>query len=142
MMKKACVIVFALLLGGCSSGNDKAVEKSGTGTYTNSKGEVTTAKVKVEGDTITEVKIDETAKDKEKTKRELGNDYNMKQASGIGKEWYEQVDFLENYIVKHGVDSIELNDDGTADNDDVEAGCTITIDGFLKAVEDAKANAK
>lgn len=141
-MKKAWLIVCALLFAGCSSGNDKAVEMSGTGTYTNNKGETTTAEIKLEGDKLTKVSIDETAKDKDKTKKELGADYNMKQASSIGKEWNEQIEFLEKYLMKHGVDSIELDDEGKAENDDVKAGCTITIDGFLKAVKDAEQSAK
>lgn len=33
-----------------------------------------------------------------KSKRELGDAYNMKPASPIGKEWYEQIDYLEKYL--------------------------------------------
>lgn len=66
----------------------------------------------------------------------------MKQASKIGKEWYEQIDFLEKYIEKKGVDSIKLNKEGKAENNDVTSGCTIRIDGFLKAVKEAEKNAK
>lgn len=32
------------------------------------------------------------------TKKELGDDYGLKAASGIGKEWYEQIDALEEWM--------------------------------------------
>lgn len=141
MKKTICLALCALMFAGCSS-NSKADVKEGKGTYTNDKGEVTTAKVKMKNNDIEEVDIDETAQGKEKSKKELGNDYQMKQASKIGKEWYEQIDFLEKYIEKKGVGSIKLNKEGKAENNDVISGCTIRIDGFLKAVKEAEKNAK
>ncbi len=33
------------------------------------------------------------------TKKELGDNYGMREASPIGKEWYEQIDALEEYMV-------------------------------------------
>ena len=136
MKKVICLTLCALMFAGCSS-NSKADIKEGKATYTNDKGEVTTAKVKLKnGD------LDETAQGKDKSKKALGNDYQMKQASKIGKEWYEQIDFLEKYIEKKGVDSIKLNKEGKAENNDVTSGCTIRIDGFLKAVKEAEKNAK
>ncbi len=41
-----------------------------------------------------------------KSKRELGDSYNMKAASPIGKEWYEQVNSLESYLVGKNIDEI------------------------------------
>lgn len=139
MRKDVYIIALcALMLGGCGK---KAEIKEGSATYTNDKGEVTYAKVKLKDGRLSEVEIDETANGKDKTKKELGNAYEMKQASKIGKEWYQQIDFLENYIVKNGVDTIKLNKEGKAENSDVTTGCTIRIDGFLKAVRDAEKNA-
>ena len=40
----------------------------------------------------------------------------MKTASGIGKEWNEQVKFFENYVAKHGIEKLELKDNGKAAN--------------------------
>ncbi len=40
------------------------------------------------------------------SKRELGDDYNMKAASGIGKEWYEQIDTLEKWLVGRDVNTV------------------------------------
>lgn len=132
MMKKALIVTLLFLLCGCTA--SAVVEKEGS--VTSSKGETTTAKVKFDGEKIKEVELDETTGDT--TKKTLGADYHMKDASTIGKEWNEQVKFLEIYIEKNGVDKIELNDEGKAINEDIRTGCTISIDGFLKAIENAK----
>ena len=33
------------------------------------------------------------------SKKEMGNDYGMKAASGIGKEWYQQIESLEKWLI-------------------------------------------
>lgn len=140
-MKKLCVLAaIAVMLCGCSS--KEVEEKKGTGTYTNDSGEITTAKVEIKNGKIDDVDIDETAKGKDKTKKELGDDYNMKQASPIKKEWDEQVAYFEKYVEKNGIDKIKVNGDGKAENEDVKSGCTIAVDGFIKAIKDAQKNAK
>lgn len=50
--------------------------------------------------------------------------------------------FFENYVAKHGIEKLELKDNGKAANADVISGCTISVEGFVKAIADAKANAK
>lgn len=87
---------------------------------------------KMKSITIDEIDPDGNSK-KEKS------DY-MKDASGIGKEWNEQVQFLEQYIMDHGVDSIEVDKDGYAVNEDLKSGCTIKISSFLDAVKNAEKN--
>ena len=139
MKKQVMMLGLSVLLCGCGG---KSVEKEGTGTYTNDSGEKTTARVKLKNDKSAEVEIDETAKGKDKTKKELGEDYGMKQASPIKKEWNEQIAFFEKYVEKHGIDKIKLNQDGKAENNDVRSGCTISVDGFIKAIQDAEKNAK
>ena len=59
-----------------------------------------------------------------------------------GAEWFEQVKFLEDYIVANGVDGIELGEDGKATNEDVLTGCTINIKPYVEAVKAAKDSAK
>lgn len=135
-MKKIGLFALLFCLCGCGSSQKKEAE----GTYTNTKGETTTALVKWDGDKIKEVEIDETTGDT--TKKKEGANYNMIVASSIGKEWNEQVAFLENYIKSNGTEKIELNDEGKATNEDIMTGCTISIDGFLKAIDDAKAKAE
>lgn len=134
-MKNIMFAALLVCLCACSSS-----VKEGTGTHTNTKGEVTTVNLKMDGDNIKEVEIDETTGDT--TKKKLGPEYHMKQASTIGKEWNEQVQYLEQYIQKNGIDKIQLNDEGKATNEDVLTGCTIAIDGFLDAIQGAMDNAK
>ena len=76
-----------------------AVQKmEGSAQVTQDNGEITTAKVILKDNKIQEVSIDETVADVDKTKKQLQNSYGMKQASSIGKEWYEQVLFFEDYV--------------------------------------------
>lgn len=154
-MKKllASLFVASVLLAGCG-GNDSSSVKTGEGTATSeSHGDTltTTAKVEMDGDKFTKVEIDETYKDEkgnDTTKKTLGADYKMKDTSAKmgkiegGAEWFEQVKFLEDYIVKNGVDGIELGEDGKATNEDVLTGCTINIKPYIEAVKAAKDNAK
>ena len=86
---------------------------------------------------MTAVELDETTEDT--TKKTLGDAYDMKPASAIGKNWNEQIAFLETYIVTNGIDQIRLNEEGKAENEDILTGCTISIDSYLKAVQDAQA---
>ena len=43
-----------------------------------------------------------------RSKRELGNEYGMKAASGIGKEWFEQINSIESWLV--GKNIAEISD--------------------------------
>ena len=140
MKKLLCIAAAAMILAGCSSSPKTT---TGEGTFTSSKGLVTTAKVTMEGDKIKSVEIDETY-DKEgtTTKKAKGADYNMKGASKIGKEWNEQIASLEKYIVEKGIKAVKLDDAGYPSEEDVKSSCTINIAGYVKAVEEAINNAK
>lgn len=75
-----------------------------------------------------------------KTKTELKEAYNMKGASGIGKEWYEQVAALEEYCKGKTADDIAkiaVNDEGKPTGTDLNSGCTIVVTQFQKAIADA-----
>lgn len=132
-MKKIIVIILLCCLCACSS-----PIKEGKGTYTSAKGEQTNANIKMQKETIKEVELDETYQDT--TKKTLGTDYHMKDAGAIGKEWDEQVRFLEKYIEKNGIQNIQLDEEGKAVNEDIRSGCTISIDKFIKAIQDAQKN--
>lgn len=138
-MKKLGLLLAVFALAACSSG---AKTTSGEGTSTNDKGDVTTAKVTLEDGKITKVEIDTLQKDAEKTKKELGADYGMKVASSIGKEWNEQIESLEKYIVANGVDAIKIDEKGYPSEDDVKAGCTMKVNGYIEAVNNAVKAAK
>ncbi len=69
------------------------------------------------------------------TKRELGDDLNMKAASSIQKEWYEQADAFAGYIVGKSADEITgvADDSGKVTEGLVKAGCTINVSAMIKA---------
>lgn len=78
-----------------------------------------------------------------KTKKELGDDYGMKSASGIGLEWYEQVENLQKYLSGKStaeLDGIPLTD-GKATDADLSSGCTIAVTDMLKNVQKAMKSA-
>lgn len=84
----------------------------------------------------------------DKTKEERGTDYNMKGASPIGKEWDEQAVAFEEYCkgkTPEEVAKVETMDyhggKAAKEGTDLAAGCTITIDSFLAAVDKAAKNA-
>ncbi len=130
-MKIITLILCVFLLWGCSSTSSEEY----TGTYTSAKGEITTAKVTLKGDEITALELDETTNGK--SKKAMGDAYDMTPASSIGKNWNEQVAFLENYIIKHGIQDIQINEEGKGENEDIRVGCTISIESYLKAIQNA-----
>lgn len=78
-----------------------------------------------------------------RTKLAKKEDYNMKAASPIQKEWYEQVAAFEAWAkgktageVKAGVDA-----EGNPTDADLKAGCTIKANGFTEVVAKAMASA-
>lgn len=64
-----------------------------------------------------------------KSKKELQGDYNMKGASPIGKEWFEQAAAFEAWCIGKTADEIKacVGDDMKPSDADLKAGCTITI---------------
>ena len=79
------------------------------------------------------------------SKKELKEGYGMKGASGIGKEWYEQIAALEEYAVGKTpaeVTGMKLTDKGAAGVEELASSCTIGVGDFFKALTAAAANAK
>lgn len=68
-----------------------------------------------------------------KSKKELGDDYAMKSASPIGKEWYEQAAAYEQWCIGKTADEIKgcYGEDMSASDADLKAGCTITISAIV-----------
>lgn len=93
----------------------------------------------VKGDEIVKFNIDElqSGEDKEndnfhwntKTKKALKEDYNMKPASPIGKEWYEQAYAIEQYFINESISSVLLDSKGYVQN---IAGATMVADTYIK----------
>ena len=74
------------------------------------------------------------------TKKTLGDAYNMKPASEVGKEWFEQVNLIEAKVVENqNITFITLNEDGKTD---AIAGVTMKVDALYKALENALNQAK
>lgn len=143
-MKKqlfAALAAASMLFAGCSSSSSTASSAAADGETTNTAyvdhdgAEISATVTKKDGK-ITGVTLDEVTEDGD-SKKDLGDDYGMKARSGIGKEWYEQIEFLENYIVENGVDAVKLDADGYAENEDVRSGCTINIKSFMEAIDEA-----
>lgn len=141
----AAAAVAAMIFAGCSSNEDTTKESASAGDKTETAyvttddgGEVSASVTKDAEGKVTGVAIDQTQEDGS-SKKELKEEYGMKDASPIKKEWYEQIEFLENYIIENGVDSVKLNDEGYAENEDVKSGCTIYLGDIMKAVDEANA---
>ncbi|MBQ1640567.1 MAG: hypothetical protein II571_07845 [Lachnospiraceae bacterium] len=77
------------------------------------------------------------------SKRELGDDYGMKKASSIGKEWYEQADAFAAWAV--GKTAADISgmaiSEGYAGDADLAASVSIHVTGFQAAVLEAMNNA-
>jgi hypothetical protein len=82
------------------------------------------------------------ANDGFKTKYEQGKDYNMVAYGGAAKEWFEQADAFEAFVIGKTLTEIKaLVAEGNKGNADViGAGCTIMIHEYVGAIEKAFAN--
>lgn len=79
-----------------------------------------------------------------KTKKELGADYGMVGASGIGKEWFEQIAAVEDYMIgktPEEVAATPLDESGVTTDADLLTGATVKLNGYLAAVANAVENA-
>ncbi len=73
-----------------------------------------------------------------KTKNELGDEYGMKKASKIGKEWFEQAAAFAEYSVGKTADEVSK----LAEEADLVSSVTVGIEGFQQVIEKAATNAK
>ncbi|MBE5756956.1 MAG: hypothetical protein E7342_04055 [Clostridiales bacterium] len=106
------------------------------------------AAVILEDDKIIAVELDTAAytnKDGEtltdlRTKGEKKDDYGM--ATAAKGNWYVQVEFFKGLVIGKTIDEVKalMASDGYG-TDVVKAGCTILIDGFVGAIENAVKNA-
>lgn len=78
-------------------------------------------------------------------KQERGEEYGMKKASTIGKEWGEQATAFADYVTGKTIDEvkgIKVSEEGTPADKDLSASVTVHIGDFISAVEKAVNNAK
>lgn len=140
MKKLSALLLMALVIAGCGSNDAKEVSGEGTAAV-GENGDKVSVSLTMKGDEVVDISIDETKEGK--SKKEQKYDYNMKDASGIQKEWFEQIEFLEDYIKENGIDAVELDKKtGKPTGDDVLAGCTINLTTIMEAVNNAAENAK
>ncbi|HEY4390976.1 MAG TPA: hypothetical protein VGN02_06475 [Paenibacillus sp.] len=107
------------------------------------KVEIDNAQSKIEYDKDMQVTSDLNADNK--TKVELGEDYGMKKASSIGKEWYEQAKALGDWMVGKSIDEIKAmktkaKDDhhpAVPDEADLASTVTINVSDFIAGVTEA-----
>lgn len=79
------------------------------------------------------------------SKQVLKENYGMKKASAIGKEWYEQADAFSAYVVGKTADEVKgisVSDEGYATDADLTSSVTVHIGPFITVTEKAVANAK
>ncbi|MGI6366089.1 MAG: hypothetical protein ACOX2G_10275 [Bacillota bacterium] len=104
---------------------------------------IDTAQVRIAFDADGKVTSDKTAE--LKTKKELGYDYNMKDRSEIGKEWFEQIEALEDWMKGKAVGEIvtlkvkerDANHKHVPDVPELTSSVTITVEHYLAAVQEA-----
>lgn len=84
-----------------------------------------------------------------KTKKELGSAYGMKKASGLGRDWHEEIADLEKWMVGKTADQIKNmkvkeveGKKGIPDETDLTSKVTISVGDYQAAVLKAIANAK
>lgn len=84
-----------------------------------------------------------------KTKIEKGADYGMVKASGIGKEWFEQIAAFEAYAVGKTVEELtsmpvyerDASHPAVPDVEELKTSVTINVGDYLAALTKAAANA-
>lgn len=78
------------------------------------------------------------------SKKELGDNYNMRGASPIGKEWYEQAEALEKYVTGKTLAQVKgiALDGGYPSDEDLTSSVTMNIASIISAIEKAVNNAE
>lgn len=107
------------------------------------KVQIDTAQTRVAFDSKLQVTSDLSAPGK--TKKELREEYGMKKLSEIGKEWYEQIEELEKWMIGKTVEEIKSmktkerdeNHKAVPDVPELTSLVTITVEDYLAVVEEA-----
>ncbi len=79
-----------------------------------------------------------------RTNKEMLEDYGLKKASSIGKEWYEQIEALEQWAVGKTVKEVlgmELSSNHAPSDPELVASCTIDVSLYLQAIRKAAEDA-
>ncbi len=102
--------------------------------------QITWVEVTIEKGKVTKYFIDELQTTdgvwNSKTKKELKEDYGMKEVSPIKKEWYEQAQVIEDFFLSDGPDKLPLDEKGDVDTDKL-AGASMTADLYVRIANKA-----
>lgn len=102
--------------------------------------EIDAAQTKVNFDNTGKVTTDlDTAY---KTKVELGDDYGLKGKSDIGKEWFEQMDALEELVIGKTAEEVAALEMADGKLVDATSSVTVTATGYIAGIEAAMKNAQ
>lgn len=85
-----------------------------------------------------------------KSKKELADDYGMRKASEIGREWYEQMADFQEFTIGKTVEEVlnipvkvrDENHQHVPDLPELESSVTISVEGYQSVIEKAAANAQ
>ncbi|OQB23349.1 MAG: hypothetical protein BWY11_01953 [Firmicutes bacterium ADurb.Bin182] len=80
-----------------------------------------------------------------KSKQQLKEEYNMKPASQIGKEWYEQANAFAEYVIGKTADEvagIALTESLAPADAELSASVTMHVNGYIDAIVKAVGNAQ
>lgn len=102
--------------------------------------EIDAAQTKVNFDNTGKVTTDLTTE--YKTKVELGDEYGLKGKSGIDKEWYEQMDALEELVIGKTSDEVAAMEMEDGKLVDATSSVTVTATGYITGIEAAMKNAQ
>ena len=102
----AMLLLFALVVTALSSCGIvfSAEYRFGLAIIENESSKIAAAVIIDSHDRIALVRIDEIQNGNNTSKKDLGDKYNMKSASKIGSEWYEQIAYLERELVGKKID--------------------------------------
>lgn len=79
------------------------------------------------------------------SKKVLKDEYGMKPASQIGKEWFEQAASFEEYVIGKTADEVKgiaVTEEGAPADEDLAATVSVKIGDYVDAIVEAAANAK
>lgn len=106
-----------------------------TGTSYSDQWGITVVNVIYKDGEVFKVLADTVRPDGGLSSKEKFNDYGIKEASSMNKEWWEQIVSFEDWAKDHDVDDLKLDEEGH----DVDAvtGATINVSYFVEAMKDA-----
>lgn len=155
MRKSVIIASAALILAGCSANSSTAATtpaataSSAPSASAEPEIEVKTgiedvdqwgtyiANLVYENDKLVAVDLDRID-DEGNSSKEKYNDYGIKKVSSLDKEWWQQVQDYEQYLVENDGKIASVDSDGHAEDKDLLSGATISLGDFNTAIQNAE----